>query len=119
MFRSALVVDDEPLIRMDAADIIAEIGYSIVEARTADEALEILEEQHEIDLVFTDIQMPGRLDGLELAKMIEQRWPEICVVVASGAARPSIDQLPGGARLVVKPFAPDAIRSAVADACEQ
>lgn len=82
----ALVVDDEPLVLMDAADMIANEGYAIVEATTVDEAFHFLTEHPSLQLLFTDVQTPGNLDGFALARLVGERWPHICVIVASGAA---------------------------------
>lgn len=79
----AIVVDDEPLILMSTSDIIAHAGYSIVEAMTADEAYAFLNEHSSGQLVVTDVQMPGKIDGFELARNVSECWPDICVVVAS------------------------------------
>jgi CheY-like chemotaxis protein len=90
----ALVVDDEPLIRMDTADIISRAGYHVVEASSADEALEFLIKHSSLHLLFTDVQTGGELDGLELARMVADRWPAIEVVVASGFRLPREGELP-------------------------
>ena len=100
----ALVVDDEPLILMDTADLISDLGYSVVEAQTADEAYEFLDRHSSLQLLFTDVQMPGELDGFGLARVVAERWPHIRVVIASGAAFPGPDDLSGNAKFIRKPF---------------
>jgi CheY-like chemotaxis protein len=100
----ALVVDDEPLIRMDTADIISKAGYHVVEASSADEALEFLVKHSSLQLLFTDIQTGGELDGLELARVVADRWPAIEVVVASGFRLPIEGELPDDASFIRKPF---------------
>ena len=105
----ALVVDDEPLILMDTADMISEKGYSIVEASTADQAYAFLDRHSSLQLLFTDVQMPGELDGFGLARIVAQRWPHIRVVIASGAVVPGPNDLPGNARFISKPFTPDLV----------
>ena len=70
-----LIVEDEFLLRIDAVDMIAAAGFEVVEAGNADEAIEILEARRDITVVFTDIQMPGSMDGLKLARAIRGRWP--------------------------------------------
>ncbi len=72
----ALVVDDEPLIRMDTSDIVADEAYHMLEAETADEAFVFLKQHNSLRLVFTDIQMPGRMDGLQLARNVGEHRPE-------------------------------------------
>lgn len=100
----ALVVDDEPLIRMDTSDIVSDQGFHVLEARTADEAFGFLQKHNSLKLVFTDIQMPGEMDGLELAHRIAEKWPEICIIGASGAVKPPAGKLPSSARFIAKPI---------------
>ena len=109
----ALVVDDEPLLRMDAADMVTDAGFSVVEAATADEAMAFLERQSDLQLVLTDVQMPGRLNGLTLAQEIADRWPHICVIVASGATVPGDDELPDTATFMNKPLNPRIVMAAL------
>src|SRR5271154_3635956 len=79
-----LVVEDEFLIRINAAEMIEEAGFEVVEASTADEAVAILEARLDIAVVFTDIQMPGTMDGLKLARAVRGRWPPIKIIATSG-----------------------------------
>ena len=79
-----LIVEDEFLLRMDAVDMIAGAGFEVVEAANADQAIEILEARRDITVVFTDIQMPGSMDGLKLARAVRGRWPPIKIVATSG-----------------------------------
>jgi CheY-like chemotaxis protein len=72
-----LIVEDEPIIRMNAADYVADFGIEPLEAATADEALAILGSRPDIDVVFTDVNMPGSMDGLELSRLISERWPRV------------------------------------------
>lgn len=81
-----LVVDDSALIRMGAVDLVQCAGYEALEAQDADEAIRILESRDDIDLVFTDVQMPGTMDGIKLAHYIRNRWPPVKLIVASGQA---------------------------------
>ena len=82
-----LIVEDEFLIRMDAVDMITSAGFEVVEAKDADEAIEILEGRLDITIVFTDVNMPGSMDGLKLAAAIRGRWPPIKIVATSGKAK--------------------------------
>ena len=100
----ALVVDDEPLIRMDTADIIADAGYHVLEATTADEAFAFLEKYSSLQLLFTDVQTGGELDGFQLAWKVAERWPHIGIVVASGARVPTVEDFPSSATFIQKPF---------------
>ena len=75
-----LIVEDELLLRINAADMISAAGFEVVEATNADDAIEILESRRDITVVFTDIQMPGSMDGLKLAHAVRGRWPPIKIV---------------------------------------
>jgi CheY-like chemotaxis protein len=99
-----LIVEDEFLIRMDAVDMIRAAGFDPVEAANADEAILILESRLDITVVFTDIHMPGSMDGLKLAAAIRGRWPPIRIVATSGRAKVSEDELPLGSRFLPKPY---------------
>lgn len=101
---AALVVEDEPLIRVTAADICMDAGYRVHEAGNAAEALAILEGQGDIGTVFTDIEMPGELNGVGLAVTICQRWPHIRVLVTSGRGLPDDCALPIGVGFIGKPY---------------
>jgi CheY-like chemotaxis protein len=79
-----LVVEDEMLLRMRAVDMVEDAGYISVEAVDADEAVAILESRSDIALMFTDIQMPGSMDGLKLAHSVHRRWPPIRIILVSG-----------------------------------
>jgi CheY-like chemotaxis protein len=81
-----LVVEDSAIIRMGAVDLVQSAGYEVLEASNADEAIRILESRADIDLVFTDVQMPGTMDGIKLSHYIRNRWPPVKLIVASGKA---------------------------------
>jgi CheY-like chemotaxis protein len=99
-----LVVEDEFLLRMDAADMIAAAGFEVVAAANADEAIGILEARRDITVVFTDIQMPGSMDGLKLARAVRGRWPPIKIVATSGHVGVRETDLPEGGRFLPKPY---------------
>jgi CheY-like chemotaxis protein len=99
-----LVVEDEFLLRMDAVDMIQAAGFEVVEAANADEAIEILEARRDISVVFTDIQMPGSMDGLKLARAVRGRWPPIKIVATSGHVGVAETDLPEGGRFLAKPY---------------
>jgi DNA-binding NtrC family response regulator len=113
----ALVVDDEPLIRMDTADMVADEGFAVVEARTAEEAFRYLENHQSLKLVVTDIETGGSMNGCQLAWEVSRRWPTICVVVASGAVRPANGDLPPSAIFVAKPISADVVHEAIEEYC--
>jgi len=104
-----LIVEDELLLRMDAADIIAAAGFEVIEAGNADEAIVILEARSDITVIFTDIQMPGSMDGLKLARAVRGRWPPIKIVATSGLVDVGEKDLPEGGRFLSKPYSPEAI----------
>jgi CheY-like chemotaxis protein len=101
-----LIVEDEFLLRMDAADMINAAGFEAIAAANADEAIEILEARRDITVVFTDIQMPGSMDGLKLARAVKGRWPPIKVIATSGHAQVRETDLPEGGRFLRKPYSP-------------
>lgn len=99
-----LVVEDEALLRMNAVDIVHQAGFEVLEACTADEAIEILEARDDIRVVFTDIQIPGSMDGLKLARAVRGRWPPIQIIATSGRVEVSEQDLPQGGRFLPKPY---------------
>ncbi len=102
-----LVVEDEPLLRIDAVDIIEDAGFEVVEAGNAREALDILNSRSDIRIVFTDVSMPGSLDGLRLALAIRERWPPIDLIITSGQVVPGAHEIPPRGRFIAKPFEPE------------
>jgi CheY-like chemotaxis protein len=99
-----LVVEDEMLLRMRAVDMVEDAGYTPIEAIDADEAVKILESRSDIALMFTDIQMPGSMDGLGLARAVHKRWPPIKIIVVSGALKLSDIDIPSDSRFFGKPL---------------
>jgi CheY-like chemotaxis protein len=102
-----LIVEDEMFIRMIAADALEDRGFSIIEATDAREALDILERSPEIALIFTDINMPGELDGLDLAAEVAKRWPHIEIIVTSGGVLLDSADVPDSGKFLPKPYATD------------
>ena len=99
-----LIVEDEFLLRMDAVDMIAAAGFEVTEAANADEAIDILESRPDVTVIFTDIQMPGSMDGLKLARAVRGRWPPIKIVATSGHVHVDETDLPKGGRFLPKPY---------------
>jgi two-component sensor histidine kinase/CheY-like chemotaxis protein len=99
-----LVVEDEMLLRMRAVDIVEDAGFTPIEAVNADEALAILESRSDVDLLFTDIQMPGSMDGLKLAHAVHERWPSIKIILVSGKLTPADSERPTDSRFFGKPL---------------
>jgi len=109
-----LVVEDSAIIRLGAVDLVLAAGYVALQASNADEAIAILGSRQDIDLVFTDVQMPGTMDGIKLSHYIRKRWPPVKLIVASGAAILEESSLPGGSRFFSKPYDDHSITLAMA-----
>jgi CheY-like chemotaxis protein len=100
-----LLVEDEPLVRMTAADGLEEAGFQVLEAANADVALKVLEvRSDEVQVRFTDVDMPGSMDGMALAEQVHARWPHILRLISSGYARPHPDEIPDHGHFVLKPY---------------
>ncbi len=108
-----LVVEDEPMIRLDAMDIVEASGCEPIAASNADEALDILAARADIRAVFTDVHMPGSMDGLELIRLLRERWPRVAALVASGKSSIAPDDLPRGVRFFAKPYRPCQLETAL------
>lgn len=108
----AIVADDNALIRLDAADILEDAGYTPVQVHHGDHAMSMLHEHHpHVQILFTDVQMPGgSRDGFALAREAAACWPHIAIIVASGELRPRPGDLPEGATFIDKPFSADVVR---------
>ena len=109
-----LIVEDSAIIRMGAVELVLSAGYEALEARDAAEAILILESRHDIDLVFTDVQMPGTMDGIRLSHHIRDRWPPVKLILVSGATIIEESSLPGGSRFFSKPYDDTTIIDAMA-----
>jgi DNA-binding NtrC family response regulator len=101
---TVLIVEDEPLVRLYAADMIEEAGWKALEAANSDEALELLDADVPVDVLFTDINMPGQMDGLELAACVHQRRPHVHLVVTSGKRALADCVLPDDGSFLPKPY---------------
>jgi CheY-like chemotaxis protein len=101
-----LIVEDEPMVRLCAVQMVEEAGFEVVEAASADEAIRILESSSDIRVMFTDIQMPGSMDGLKLAHAVSNRWPPIKIIVTSGRGLVTEHDLPEGGHFFGKPYSP-------------
>lgn len=112
----ALVVDDDALILMDASYILEDAGFHVLDAMNVVDAMAVLEQHHgEVHLLFTDVHMPGDLDGFALARRTSERWPHIAIVVASGEANPKPGDLPDGATFIAKPFSAEVVYDHVSE----
>jgi CheY-like chemotaxis protein len=102
-----LVVEDEMLLRMRAVDMVEDAGFVPVEAVDADEALTILQSRSDFALLFTDVQMPGSMSGLQLALAVHESWPRIKIILASGQLKLSGSDIPQDSRFFGKPLKSD------------
>lgn len=112
---TVLVVDDETLIRMVAADILLDAGCRMLEAADAASAIRVIEANPDIDVLFSDINMPGSLSGIELATEVFRRWPEIKLLITSGRKVMRSSALPDHGTFLAKPYGVDELVEAVAD----
>ena len=99
-----LIVEDHAMIRMGAVELVRSAGHEALEACDADEAIRILESRTDIDLVFTDVEMPGSMDRIKLSRYIRDRWPPVKLIVVSGRAIIEEGHLPEGSRFFSKPY---------------
>lgn len=104
MTTSVLVVEDEALIRFNIATFLEDEGFEVLEAGNAEQAIAILVERPDIQLLFTDIDMPGSMDGLRLSAYVRDRWPPVRIIVASGKRLVEITDLPDGSMFYSKPY---------------
>ncbi len=119
MGRKVLVVEDEPHLREAVAEALALEGFDVTEAASGDEAAGLIGDPDRFDLLVTDVQMPGRLDGMEVAARARARQPGLPIVVATGRreAQPGVDRLQPRCALVMKPYGLRAILDAIGDVC--
>jgi CheY-like chemotaxis protein len=108
-----LVVETESPIRTTAVDLLADEGYRVIEAHTADEALTLLDLHPAVRVMVTDADLPGTLDGYALARIVDMRWPGIGVIAISDRAPPGAGDLPTKARFIKKPYASLTLRREV------
>jgi CheY-like chemotaxis protein len=101
-----LIVEDELLVRLSAVAMLEDAGFRMIEAANGDEALELLEADSDVQLLFTDIHMPGAINGLALAKRVHDRWPHIGIMLASARPMRRPHELPSGSRFEQKPYSP-------------
>ncbi len=110
---SVLVVEDEALLLITIADELRQVGFSVYEATNADAAIRLLSAHKDIGLLFTDIDMPGSMDGLKLSKAVRERWPPVKIIVTSGKTTGAGLPLPEGGVFIPKPYITTAVVSAM------
>lgn len=106
---AVLIVEDDPLIRWSGAETLGDAGFEVLEAADAEEALTILEARDGVSVLFTDVDMPGPIDGFELARIAAGRWPSMHIIIASGRREFQSRRIPRRGRFVPKPYAPEDI----------
>lgn len=116
---AVLIVEDEPLLMAEAVDLVEEAGFIAYEARNADQAIRMLERHSEIRVLFTDIDMPGAMDGLKLAHAVRDRWPPVAIMVTSGHVKVSESDLPSEGLFFAKPYPPATIMKALGSVAEK
>jgi two-component system, response regulator PdtaR len=99
-----LIVEDDLLLRMLAVEVVEEAGFIALEAADAEEAVALLESRLDISVLFTDVNMPGSMDGLKLAHAVRDRWPPIKILLVSGHVRLQPSELPSNSCFVGKPY---------------
>jgi|ERR1700728_2538067 CheY-like chemotaxis protein len=104
-----LIVEDEALVRLAAVGMLEDAGFRMIEAANSDQALELLAADSDVQLLFTDVSMPGAIDGLALARLVRGRWPHIAIMVASAKRVSQPGQLPVGSRFEQKPYSLDTV----------
>ena len=104
-----LIVEDEALVRLSAVGMLEDAGFRTIEAANGDQALELLVADSDVQLLFTDVNMPGIIDGLVLARQVHDRWPHIGIMVASAKKEPQLGELPVGSRFERKPYNVDMV----------
>lgn len=113
--RYVLVVEDEALLLFTIADELRDAGFTVYEAGNADEAISQLEMRPQIDIMFTDIDMPGSMDGLRLSAAVRDRWPPVKIIVTSGKRSPGPEALPEGGVFMPKPYVPERLTETIND----
>lgn len=116
--KTILVVEDEPILRELSAGELLDAGYDVLEAPTAADALTVLTSGVAIAVVFTDVNMPGDLNGLQLSEMIRQRWPQVRLIVTSGGGQVSHSDVRPPGRFIPKPYRLDQMIAAVRELAE-
>lgn len=99
-----LVVEDSESLRLLASDLLEEHGYTVVEVENAEQAMKVMEKRKDVQLLFTDIQMPPGCDGLELARQVHDRWPKVRLVITSGRVQPKRSEIADDGLFIRKPY---------------
>jgi DNA-binding NtrC family response regulator len=108
--KKVLLVDDEAAIRMIGSDALADAGHEVLEAGSADEALGILASAPDVEVLFTDVRMPGSMNGIELARLVHERWPAMKILITSGDTYLRKSEIPDDGRFIGKPYKIEALQ---------
>jgi CheY-like chemotaxis protein len=111
---TVLIVENEAIVRLELVNRLEELGLIALAAQDADEAIVTLDARPDIELLLTDIKMPGSMDGIRLAHHVRDRWPPVKIIVLSGLLNTQLSQLPGESIFLSKPYHPEALEDAVA-----
>jgi CheY-like chemotaxis protein len=114
-----LVVEDEPLLRLYAVGVLEDAGFTVADAVNSEAALKILELRPDVRLLFTDIQLPGGPDGMDLAREVHERWPNVRLVITSGRSRPEQAEIPNDGHFIAKPYLPSELVREVGDLLQE
>lgn len=99
-----LVVEDNLLLSVDISEALKDGGYDVLAVANADEAIKVLETRNDIRTIFTDIDLPGSMDGLKLAAAVRDRWPPVHIIVTTGMRAPHRDEMPANSIFIAKPY---------------
>jgi CheY-like chemotaxis protein len=111
---TVLIVEDEAILRLELTGRLRNMGFTVLAADDADEAVVLLETHPEIRVLFTDIKMPGSMDGVRLAHQARRRWPPIKIIVASGMIDTDLTTLPDDSIFLSRPYPPEDLAGALA-----
>jgi len=110
-----LVVEDEELLRLYAADLLKEAGFEVVPAADADDALRVMASRPDIRVLFTDVQLPGAFDGMELARRVHEQWPLVLLLITSGGVKPAENEIFDKGHFLPKPYTGDDVMREIDD----
>lgn len=111
---AALIVEDQPFVGMVASDILRESGFETFHAYDAEAATQLLDEHPEIEVVVTEAQLPGSVNGLELCRRVSRQRPDVQLVVTASSPELSASDVPSGTRVLRKPYASGELQTVVA-----
>ncbi len=114
-----VIAEDDAILLMDAMDLAEEAGLKPYGAHSAEEAIKLLEANDDVCVLFTDVQMSGPMDGVALAHLARERWPDLAIIVTSGVAKITAGDLPEHGRFIPKPYAPKVIVKALGELAQK